>query len=77
MSEIIFYDSEIELEGPNSIWGRALLLRASDSTQGDQRACGNVQDDGNIRTAEATFHIPVAGEYLSEFLNRYSCRNPV
>lgn len=30
--------------------------------QGDLRACGNVQDDTGIRTAEAIFHTPVAGE---------------
>ncbi|XP_022670740.1 uncharacterized protein LOC111254308 [Varroa destructor] len=64
MSEVVFYDQDIELEGPNSIWGRALLLRATDSSQRDLRACGNVQDDSGIRTAEAVFHTPVAGQVV-------------
>lgn len=57
----VFTDSELKLRGSNTIWGRSLLLR---STNTDLRVCTNIATDGDAKTVEATFSAPVAGTVI-------------
>ncbi|KAG8188407.1 hypothetical protein JTE90_007983 [Oedothorax gibbosus] len=57
----VFTDSELRLRGSNTIWGRSLLLR---STNTDLRVCTNIATDGDAKTVEATFSAPVAGTVI-------------
>ncbi|CAL1273465.1 unnamed protein product [Larinioides sclopetarius] len=59
----VFTDSEIQLRGSNTIWGRSLLLRST-AYSTDLRACANIATDGDAKTVEATFSAPVAGTVI-------------
>ncbi|GIY38582.1 putative RNA-directed DNA polymerase from transposon X-element [Caerostris darwini] len=59
----VFTDSEIQLRGADTIWGRSLLLRST-AYNTDLRACANLATDGDAKTVEATFSSPVAGTVI-------------
>lgn len=60
-TELSFEDDQIELRGPGSVWGRALLLQ-----QGKTQACANLLlEEGPLHWAEALFAGPrIAGRVL-------------
>ncbi|XP_035234269.1 uncharacterized protein LOC118206111 [Stegodyphus dumicola] len=59
----VFTDSEIQLRGSNTIWGRSLLLR-NIAYNTNLRACANIASDGDTKTVEATFSAPVVGTVI-------------
>ncbi|RWS08541.1 uncharacterized protein B4U79_07981 [Dinothrombium tinctorium] len=61
--EQVFTDSEITLQGPKSIWGRSLLIRNLNLSVAEE-TCSNVFDSGEVRTAEAVFTSPLAGNVI-------------
>lgn len=60
---LVFTDADLKLRGPNTIWGRSLLLRST-AYNTDLRTCANIASDGNAKTVEATFSSPVAGTVI-------------
>lgn len=60
---IIFTDAELKLRGPDTIWGRSLLLRST-AYNTDLRTCANIASDGDAKTVEAKFSSPVAGTVI-------------
>ncbi|XP_054706737.1 uncharacterized protein LOC129216544 [Uloborus diversus] len=59
----VFTDSELQLRGADTIWGRSLLLRST-AYNTDLRTCANIASDGEAKTVEATFSSPVAGTVI-------------
>lgn len=58
---LTFIDTNIKLKGPNTIWGRSLYFK---STNTSARACSNIMTSSKIKTAIATFTQNVAGSIL-------------
>ena len=57
-----FSDSEIQIEGIDSIWGKSLTLRSLNTSE--QRSCGNVMSSSQVKTSSATFTGDIAGSVV-------------
>lgn len=60
-----FRDSDLKLRGPDTIWGRSILLTNTDTSMKNERAaCSNIFHGGNSKTSEAVFTSSFAGKVI-------------
>lgn len=60
-----FIDPDLKLRGPETIWGRSILLSSADSSMKNEKvACSNIFHGGNSKTSEAVFTSSFAGKVI-------------
>jgi Cu/Zn superoxide dismutase len=59
----VFYDPDLKLRGPESIWSRSILL-SNTNMKIEEAACSNLYHGGQVKTAEAVFTSGFAGKVI-------------
>ena len=59
----VFYDSDLKLQGQETIWSRSILL-TNTNMKIESAACSNIYHVGNVKTAEAVFTSGFAGKVI-------------